>query len=68
MLMCPVQSTNLIAIGYDEIFGTLRIRFKNGTYDYYNVPSHIYNGLLTASSHGSYFAKYIKNSYPYKKL
>jgi hypothetical protein len=63
-----VISSNLVAVGYDSIAHTLRIKFKNGTYDYYNVPEHVYSGLMNAASHGEYHAAFIKNSYRYKRI
>ncbi|MFJ8516142.1 KTSC domain-containing protein [Lysinibacillus xylanilyticus] len=68
MTMVPVSSSNLEAVGYDASSQTLRIRFHSGTYDYFGVPSHIHQGLMSASSKGSYHATYIKNSYPYSQV
>ncbi|MFW2500447.1 MULTISPECIES: KTSC domain-containing protein [Clostridium] len=68
MNMIGVTSSNLVAVGYDASSQTLRIQFKSGLYDYYNVPQHIYNSLMSASSHGEYHASYIKNSYRYKRI
>lgn len=65
----PVSSSNLSAVAYDETTSTLYIRFRSsGTYAYFNVPPHIYRGLMSAASHGEYHAAHIKNSYRYKKL
>lgn len=70
MNLTPVTSSNLKAIGYDPGNQILQIAFKNGgTYDYYNVPESVYNGLMAASSHGSYFDSHIKKGpYKFKKL
>ena len=70
MELQPVSSSNLKAVGYDSESKTLQIEFlSGGLYEYYNVPESIYNGLMSASSHGSYFDKYIKKGgYNYKKL
>lgn len=68
MHMQYVSSSNLVAVGYDSSSSTLRIQFHNGTYDYYNVPSHIYHGLMNAGSKGGYHAAYIKDVYRYKRL
>lgn len=65
--MIPVSSSNLAAVGYEN--GILYIRFNNGRlYTYSNVPEHIYQGLMNASSHGRYFNAYIKGVYPYREL
>jgi len=68
MNMVPVVSSNLVAVGYDSISLTLRIRFHNATYDYFDVPSHIHQGLMNAGSKGSYHARYIKHSYRYRRI
>jgi hypothetical protein len=68
MIMHNVISSNLVAVGYNSSSLTLRIQFKNGTYDYFVVPEHIYQGLMSAPSHGEYHARYIKNSYNYQRV
>ena len=67
MYMHPVVSSNLQSVGYES--GNLYIRFlKGGLYEYFNVPQHIYAGLMQASSHGEYFAQNIKNTYRYARI
>ncbi|GFI61630.1 hypothetical protein IMSAG049_00790 [Clostridiales bacterium] len=68
MIMKPVVSSNLVAVGYDCDTNVLRIQFKSGTYDYYDVPISIYYGLMSASSLGKFHHIYIKNSFKYRKL
>ncbi|GEN36104.1 KTSC domain-containing protein [Aneurinibacillus danicus] len=68
MHMIPVSSSNLRAVGYDPVSQTLRIQFHNGTYDYYNVPVSIHQGLMSAGSKGSYHAAYIKNAFSYRRV
>jgi len=68
MNMVPVKSSNLVSVGYEPQSQTLRIQFKSGLYDYHNVPKLIYDGLMSASSHGQYHAKYIKNSFIFNKV
>ncbi|MBZ9570579.1 KTSC domain-containing protein [Methanobrevibacter sp. TMH8] len=64
-----VVSSNINSIGYDSATKTLEIEFHSGgTYQYYDVPESEYNGLMAASSHGSYFHANIKNRYTYKKI
>lgn len=68
MEMIPVDSSNLHSVGYDSTNQILRVRFLSGdVYDYFNVPEHLFNGLLSADSKGSYLHRYIK-PYPYTKL
>ena len=68
MEMIPVSSSNLESVGYDTETKTLKIKFHNGLYEYYNVPESIYHGLINASSKGKYHAAFIKNSYSYQQL
>lgn len=64
-----VTSSNIDAIAYDAGSSTLYVRFNNGTsYSYSGVPESEYNGLISASSHGSYLASHIKGRYSYQKL
>ena len=64
-----VSSSNLSSIGYDEENQILEIEFNHGgVYQYFNVPIAEYQGLMSASSHGEYFAANIRNDYRYTKL
>ena len=64
-----VSSSNIRSIGYDSQSQTLEIEFLNGCiYQYFNVPESIYNALMAASSHGSYFHRYIKDQYRFTKI
>lgn len=66
----PVSSSNLRAIGYDPDSRTLEVEFLDGgLYRYSGVPASVHAGLMSASSHGSYFdANIKKGGYPYTKL
>lgn len=67
MQMIPVSSSNLSSVGYER--GTLYIAFNSGgLYSYSGVPESVYRELMAASSHGKYFAKYIKGIYPYRRI
>lgn len=64
-----VVSSNLNSVGYDPNTRILEIEFhEGGIYQYNNVPQHIYDGLMSAPSKGSYHHSYIKNSYSYRKI
>lgn len=66
--MIPVVSSNLRAVDYNPLNGTLTIAFRNGSvYEYYNVPQYIFEGLLSAPSKGKYHHRYIK-PYPYCRI
>jgi hypothetical protein len=65
----PVTSSNIRGIGYDPKSQILEIEFHgSGIYQYFKVPQTVYNALMTASSHGSYFAHYIRKQYRWKKI
>jgi hypothetical protein len=64
MDMVRVISSAITAVGYDATTGRMKITFKQGrTYDFCRVPSHVYQGLMTAASKGSYFDRVIKDRY-----
>ncbi len=64
-----VKSTNIAAVGYDEQSSTLRIRFLEGaTYDYFGVPSRLFNQLMEAKSKGSLFQEHINKQFPFKRV
>jgi len=64
----PVQSSNLVSAGYDENASTLEIEFRSGIYQYYDVPLHIFEELMSASSVGSYHNQYIKNAFSFSRI
>lgn len=65
----PVNSKNLASVGYDPITQTLEVELLNKKiYHFYGVSNADHEDLLSADSHGTYFSKYIKEKYPYKKL
>jgi len=65
----PVSSSNIASIGYDESTSTLEIEFLNSSiYQYFDVPQHIYQGLIQADSHGQFLAQNIKGVYRYSKV
>ena len=67
MNMIPVSSSNISSIGYDGT-NLYVLFYSGGLYEYSNVPQSVYNGLMSASSHGSYLANYIKGYYHYKRI
>ena len=69
MEMIPVSSSNLAAIGYDPNSAVLCIEFKDGSaYEYFDVPQHEYDGLMSADSHGKYANQNIYKSYRQNKI
>lgn len=64
MEMIRVSSSAIAAIGYDESTMRMQIRFNGGhTYTFCRVPLNVFNGLLRASSKGSYYDTHIKGRY-----
>lgn len=62
--MTPIASSNLASVGYDGDVQQLYVRFKSGrTYRYEQVPAHVYDDLMNASSAGTYFNEEIKDVY-----
>lgn len=65
----PVNSSNLVSVGYDTVSETLEVEFKkSGVYQYYNVPEFIYEQLMQAPSLGTFFNNNIKNVYACAKI
>lgn len=64
-----VTSSNIASIGYDANSQTLEVEFLNGdVYQYFDVPQHVHQELMNASSHGQYLAQNIKGIYSYSKV
>lgn len=65
-----VESSNLKSVGYDEENEILEIEFKHGgIYQYYDVSKDVYDGLMSADSHGKYFDRNVKKAgYRYRKI
>jgi len=65
----PVESSNLKSVGYDPDTKILEIEFHHGgVYQYFDVPENTHFELMSASSKGKYFHKFIKNVYRYQKV
>jgi KTSC domain len=64
-----VISSNVRSIGYDPDSGTLEVEFLNSyVYQYYNVPTHVYEALMAASSKGQFFNSQIKGMYAFSRV
>jgi uncharacterized protein len=65
----PVDSSNIASIGYDPISQTLEVEFMKGNiYQYFDVPSQVYEGFITADSKGKYLASQIKGNYRFTRI
>jgi hypothetical protein len=65
-------SSNLVSGGYNIAERILYQKFGGGSdrsvvYRYFNVPPEIWNGLLTASSHGRFAVSHINHSFRYER-
>ena len=64
MEMIRVSSSAMSAVGFDAQSRRMKITFVQGhTYDFCGVPQHVFDGLLRASSKGSYYNDFIKDRY-----
>jgi len=62
------ESSTIARIGYDDDVQTLTVEFKNGgTYNYFDVPSQVFEGFRSAASKGQYLAQQIKGTYRYAR-
>lgn len=69
MIREQVRSSNIRSIGYDNESRTLEVEFHSGgIYQYFNVPEAVYSGLMSASSHGSYFYRNVRKRFRYAKI
>ena len=69
MIRQRVHSSDLESIGYEEATQTLEIEFHGShIYQYSNVPINLYEGLIHASSHGTFFNDYIKGHFQYHRV
>lgn len=61
----PVRSSNIKAVGYDQLRLVLEIEFHSAAiYQYSKVPEAVHSALMTAPSKGKYFAARIKDRFP----
>ncbi len=64
-----VESSNIVAIGYEEDEKQLHVQFNSGAeYVYDDVPAEVYQAFLDADSKGRYLNEYVKGVYEFKKL
>lgn len=64
-----VESTTLVAIGYDEAREILQLEFRShAVYCYFGVPSLVYEELWAAPSKGRYFNGTIRGHFPHSLI
>ncbi|WP_375580681.1 KTSC domain-containing protein [Marivirga tractuosa] len=64
----PVDSSNIASVGYDAENKILEIEFHYGAiYQFNDVPKEVFEGLISASSVGSYYMNEVKSKFEYQK-
>ena len=64
----PVESTFIVAAGYDEPSETMEIEFASGAiYQYYEVPPQIYGEFEQSESKGQFFRAHLLDRYRYSE-
>ena len=67
--MFPVESKNILAIGYNANNRTMRIEFKQHTfYDYMDVPPETFQQIMGSQSKGKFFHSAVKGKYEFIKV
>lgn len=63
------ESSTINRFGYDDASQVLAVEFKSGsTYQYFDVPSNVFEQMKSASSKGQFLAQNIKGAYRYARL
>jgi hypothetical protein len=63
----PVDSSVLASVGHDH--GVLEVEFTSGAlYRYANVPVAVYEALMAAESHGTFFNEHVRDAYRYERV
>lgn len=64
-----VESTTLVAIGYDGTREILQLEFRRqAVYRYFGVPGWVYEALLAAPSKGRCFNEAIRGNFPHSLI
>jgi len=64
-----VSSSAMRSVGFDPASNVLEIEFPTGeVYRYFDVPSDVHRGLMTAKSAGRYFHRRIRGVYEYERV
>jgi hypothetical protein len=64
-----VESSMLISVAYDAKEQILEVKFKQWeVYQYFEVPSNVFEELLKAESKGRYMRSYVIDCYPYVRV
>lgn len=64
-----IDSTSVAEVGYEQEENLLRVQFQNGsTYDYFDVPADVYEGILRAPSAGRFFNENVSGEFAYQRV
>lgn len=64
-----LESSALTAVVFSPESNVLKVEFRNGlVYEYLGVSCSLYEQLLTASSKGAFFGRFIRNCFPYRRV
>ena len=66
--MPELQSTNITSADYDDETGVMTVVFRSGGEYAGACPKEVYEGLISAPSPGSYYARAIRNVYPMERM
>lgn len=61
------ESSTIVRLEYDDESLILRVEFKAGSYNYFDIPPHLYEAMKGASSKGQFLAQNIKGVYRYSR-
>ena len=65
----PVASAEITQVGYQEDSETLEIQFVHGgVYQFFNVPSEVFAGLMSAPSKEGYYHTRIGERFPCSRI
>ena len=63
------KSSRILKMSYIKSKKLLTITFNSGaTYEYYDVPTEVIDGITQADSLGKYFDAHIKDRYNYRRV
>ena len=65
-----VTSSNIRSIGYEPRSKVLEVEFTSGDiYQYFDIPQHLYEEFMRASSHGGFLNdNIVRYNYRYQKI
>lgn len=68
IIFTPVESSNILSVGYDETTSSMYVKYLSGTYKYDNVKKSTYESLLTSPSKGRFMNQNIRGQYNYSRV